>query len=394
MNLPELKDSVKSIALKSGAIRVGVGSQDRLIDAPPSADMSYSLPGAQNCIIWAYPIPPGTLENYLSKKERMSYKKNLYFAYSTAWKSAVDVAQSIETNSHYKAVPVIPNVGYRGTGRRFKVRLRMGRTLLRLGLAKRLIIKIIARTFGAKAIPMFSLRYGAVAAGLGRLGWSGNLFIKDYGSAVYLAGVLTTAPIEPDPLVEDPLCNKCKTCVQACPTGLFSLDEAEPPVIIAGRQEIYAKRNAYARCYFGCGGLAGLGPGGKWSTWTPDHEFLKEVSEEQMTQPQYRERLLGKLFFAKDTPKAQREFNKKIIIEFMNGGILGNIGLRSLEDTHPTCGACQAVCVADPKQRKRLLSFLQTSGKLFVNDEGQEIVRKESEDGRPIDFIPPTEVKE
>ncbi len=263
MLLPELKDNVKGITLKSGAIRVGIGSRDRLANAPPSADMDYSLPAAQSCIIWAYPIPLATLENYLSKKERMSYKKNLHFAYSTAWKSAVDVARYIEQNSQYNALPVIPNVGYRGTGARFKFRLRIGRAFLRLGLAKRVIIKIIARTFGAKAVPMFSLRYGAVAAGLGRIGWSGNLFVKDHGSAVYLAGVLTTAPLEPDPLAEDPLCNKCKTCVQACPTGLFSLDEAESPITIAGRQEIYAKRNSYARCYFGCGGLAGLGPGGK-----------------------------------------------------------------------------------------------------------------------------------
>ncbi len=393
MELPELKERVKDIALTSGAIRVGIGTKDRLSAAPPSADMDYSLPGAQSCIIWAYPIPISTLESYLSKKERMSYKQNLYFAYSNAWLTAVHIAQYIEKNSNYKAKPVIPNVGYRGTGRRFKLRLRVGKALLRLGLGKRIIVKIIARTFGARAIPMFSLRYGAVAAGLGRIGWSGNIFVKDYGSAVYLAGVLTTAPLEPDTLAEDPLCNKCKTCVQACPTGLFSLDEAEPPVTIAGRQEIYAKRNSYARCYFGCGGLAGLGPGGKWSTWTPDLECLKEVPEEQMNDPRFRERLLHKLLVAKETPRVQREFNKKILIEYMNGGILGNIGLRSLEDTHPTCGACQAVCVADPKQRKRLLHQLQTSGSLFLNAQGNEVVRRVGEDGKISEFIPPLELQ-
>ncbi len=281
MELPELKERVKDIALKSGAIRAGVGSRERLATAPPSANMDYSLLGAQSCIILAYPIPPGTLENYLSKKERMSYKQNLYYAYSNAWLTAVHIAQYVEENSNYKAMPVIPNVGYRGTGGRFKFRLHIGRAFLQLGLAKRIIVKIIASTFGAKAIPMFSLRYGAFAAGLGRIGWSGNLFVKDYGSAVYLAGVLTTAPLEPDPFAEDPLCNKCKTCVQACPAGLFSLDEVEPPVTIAGRQEIYAKRNAYARYYFGCGGLVGLCPGGKWSSWTPDLECLKEVDEAQ-----------------------------------------------------------------------------------------------------------------
>lgn len=111
-----------------------------------------------------------------------------------------------------------------------------------------------------------------------------------------------------------------------------------------------------------------------------------------MTDPKYRERLLWKLFFAKETPQVQRDFNKKIIIEFMNGGILGNIGLRSLEDTHPTCGVCQAVCVADPKQRKILLHYLQTSGILVLDEQGREVVRKVGEDGKTTEHIPPLEI--
>src|SRR5271157_1605204 len=222
MDLLDLKDAAKQIALDSGAILVGVGSRDRLVDAPPSGDMNYSLPGAQSCIIWAYPIPAETLDHYLGKTERLSYRNNMHFAYSTGWKSAATVAQFIEKNTKYKAYPVMPNIDYRGTGFAFRQRLRVGRFFLRRGLATKLIAKIIARTFGEKVFPMFSLRYGAVAAGLGRLGWSGNLFVKDYGSAVYLAGALTTAPLEPDPLADENYCNKCKTCVQACPTGLFS----------------------------------------------------------------------------------------------------------------------------------------------------------------------------
>ena len=33
-------------------------------------------------------------------------------------------------------------------------------------------------------IPDFSHRYGAVAAGIGRLGWSGNMLTTDYGALV------------------------------------------------------------------------------------------------------------------------------------------------------------------------------------------------------------------
>ena len=384
-----MKEHLKQIAVDSGAVLFGVGSKERLKDAPPSGEMNYLLPGAESCIIWAYATPINTLENYLSKKERASYKNNMHFAYSTSWKSAVDIAAFIEKNSGFKAVPVPPNIGYRVGVLQFKTRLLVGRWLLRHGLAKKMVAKVIARTFGEKSIPGFSLRYGAVAAGIGRIGWSGNLISEEHGSAIYLAGALTTAPMEPDPLAENNHCNKCKCCVKACPTGFFSMDEEETPVTIAGRQEIYAKRNSFARCYCGCGGLSGLGPGGKWSTWTPDHECLKEISEESMTDARFREKLLYKLLFAKDTPESQRNFNKDILIAYMNGGILGNAGLRPLEDTHPTCGVCQAVCVADPGERKRLLGLLHTSGKMFVDEQGNEYI--ERPDGSI--YYPPAELE-
>ena len=55
MELDKIKEKVKQIASDSGAKLVGVGSRERLEDGPPSADMDYVLPGAQSCIILAYP---------------------------------------------------------------------------------------------------------------------------------------------------------------------------------------------------------------------------------------------------------------------------------------------------------------------------------------------------
>ncbi|MHA1276864.1 MAG: hypothetical protein ACTSRC_09735 [Candidatus Helarchaeota archaeon] len=51
MDLTELKSRVKQIALDGGAKLAGIGSADRLKDAPPSADMTYCLSGAQSCKI-------------------------------------------------------------------------------------------------------------------------------------------------------------------------------------------------------------------------------------------------------------------------------------------------------------------------------------------------------
>ncbi|MBD3216015.1 MAG: hypothetical protein GF311_25610, partial [Candidatus Lokiarchaeota archaeon] len=150
MDLTELKKEIKKIVLDEGAKLVGVGSKERLKDSPPSGDMEYSLPGAESCIIWAYPNPIEALENYFSKKERLSIKKFQYFAYTTAWKSAVKIKEFIEENTQFNAFAVIPNGKYRKKG----------------GYSN-----ILNED---KSYPDFSLRYGAVAAGLGHIGWSGN----------------------------------------------------------------------------------------------------------------------------------------------------------------------------------------------------------------------------
>ena len=117
MNLNELKEEIKKIALDSGAKLVGIGNRERLKDAPPSADMEYSLPDAKSCIIWAYPNPIEALENYFAKKERFSLKQFQHIAYSTAWKTAVKIKEFIEDKSNFKAFAVVPNGRYRKKGR-------------------------------------------------------------------------------------------------------------------------------------------------------------------------------------------------------------------------------------------------------------------------------------
>ncbi len=260
MDLKELKEKVKEIALNNGAKLVGVGNRERLKDSPPSGDMNYCLPGAQSCIVWVHPTSFETLKNYFSKKERMSLAKEMYYAYSTAWKIAAEIANFIEKTTDYKAHPVIPNGQYRLEDNLFKRKLffRLGRFALRLGLGKKIITRILAETFGRECIyPDFSLRYGAVAAGLGHLGWSGMLVTKEYGGALHLGGVLTTAPLEPDPVAAESNCNKCKLCTKVCNSGYFSRDEEDEPINIAGQKEIHAKRNMFGRCGIGCLGVNG-----------------------------------------------------------------------------------------------------------------------------------------
>jgi epoxyqueuosine reductase QueG len=60
-------------------------------------------------------------------------------------------------------------------------------------------------------------RRAAVRAGLGGYGVNGLLVTKDFGAAVRLGGLLTTATLTPDaPLAESP-CDECGACLAACP---------------------------------------------------------------------------------------------------------------------------------------------------------------------------------
>ncbi|MDD1779057.1 MAG: hypothetical protein LUQ65_12900 [Candidatus Helarchaeota archaeon] len=236
------------------------------------------------------------------------------------------------------------------------------------------------------------MRYGAVAAGLGHLGWSGMLVTKEYGGALHLGGVLTTAPLEPDPLPEESNCNKCKFCVKVCNSGYFSKDEEDEPIIIAGRKEIHAKRKMFGRCGIGCLGWTGLGADGSWSTWGVLPFSVANISEDEMKSQEYRETLIKKILYAKDTPKAHRKINKRILDELLANGIRDNVGLRPLKETNPRCNYCSGICVADFNQRKELFDLLMRAGKFDADEKGKEFIRKIDESGKEIRYFPPTTI--
>ncbi|MGO9316069.1 MAG: hypothetical protein ACLQDI_25445 [Syntrophobacteraceae bacterium] len=90
-----------------------------------------------------------------------------------------------------------------------------------------------------------SNRYSAVCAGLGEFGWSGFVLTMEDGPRVRWVTVITEAEIEPDPLYQNSkLCDrsKCSICVDACPTGALSMDEAVH-VQIGGHRMSYSLRN-------------------------------------------------------------------------------------------------------------------------------------------------------
>lgn len=65
-------------------------------------------------------------------------------------------------------------------------------------------------------------RRAGVRAGLGSYGESGALVTKEYGQAIRLAGVATTAELTPGTPLKEDVCDHCMRCVEACPVNALS----------------------------------------------------------------------------------------------------------------------------------------------------------------------------
>jgi epoxyqueuosine reductase len=64
-----------------------------------------------------------------------------------------------------------------------------------------------------------SLKHAAVSCGLGQIGRNNLLLTPEFGPHQRLCGIITEAPLEPDPRRELDLCDDCGKCEQACPSG-------------------------------------------------------------------------------------------------------------------------------------------------------------------------------
>jgi ferredoxin len=238
-----LENRLKAIATENGAALVGIASRQRLSDAPPSGDPEYLLSTAQSIISFAVPYDAEALESFFSKRDWRSF--NVDKKEKTRRLYAIgDRLVNLLKGEGFEAVGVDINNNYRPEKG--------------------------AKDFSGLVamIPDFSHRYGAVAAGIGRLGWSGNVITPQYGSAVILATVLTSAELYSDPLLEENPCDGCKMCVASCPVEMIHKKEGVE-VQIAGITEEIAKKRTNNCCWIGCDGYHSLSPNRKWSNWSP-----------------------------------------------------------------------------------------------------------------------------
>ena len=65
-------------------------------------------------------------------------------------------------------------------------------------------------------------RRAGVRSGLGSYGENGLLVTKEFGAAIRISGLVTTADLEADPPLEEDVCDHCMRCVEGCPADALS----------------------------------------------------------------------------------------------------------------------------------------------------------------------------
>ena len=243
--MDSMETRIKSLALSFGADLVGITSRDLLSDGPPSADPRYLLPSANSVISFAVSLDKDLVQDFISKKSWRPHCDNRKVIAQTLYRIGDKLAEQLRSEG-YEAVNVDLNNNYRPEEGAADV------------------------TEMTEFHPEFSHRYAALAAGVGRLGWSGNLLTKKHGALVELGSVLTSVSLTPDNQIpdEDHPCDRCKMCSLVCPVEMIQ-SKASTQVTVAGITETISRKRPNTCCWIGCTGYEGLATSLTWSNWSP-----------------------------------------------------------------------------------------------------------------------------
>jgi ferredoxin len=250
--------TIKSLAVSLGADIVGVTTREIMADGPPSANPRYLLPTANSVVSFAKSLDKNIVRDFIRKKKWRPHCRNRKSVVQTLYTIGDAIAEQLRSEG-FEAVNVDINNNYR-TEENAKDVSEM-----------------------TEFHPEFSHRYAALAAGIGRLGWSGNVLTREYGALVELGSVLTSARLPADAPIpdEDHPCDRCKMCSMVCPVEMIRPQESAE-VTIAGITEKISSKRPNTCCWIGCSGYEGLSVDGTWSNWSPyrlGHPLPKDKQE-------------------------------------------------------------------------------------------------------------------
>jgi epoxyqueuosine reductase len=319
------------LAKGAGAAAVGIATLETLQGGPPSADLSYVLPGAKSAIVFALPLDQGVIEPFLSKQDMAGMNINNHRVNTMAGGIALELSEYLNMKG-YESVALHANGVYR---------------------------KDVPGGPYAE-LPPLSHRYLAVRSGVAHFGLSGNVIMDTYGASIILSAAVTSAELIPtDPLPpEANYCNQCRLCMGSCASGLMSKEE-KTEITLGGISFTYSRRLAYSRCEYVCGGFTGLHPSGKWSTWSPARFPIPENDED------FPPAMIKTVLAYKNRPR--QDFGANIYHPLTPGNRL-----------EFTCGHCQFICHPDKDTRKKRYRMILNSGVVIQEQDRLRAVSPEA----------------
>lgn len=335
-----LNQFIEEFLLERGAIKVRFANHESLAGGPPSTDLTYQIEGARSAVSFALPLDRDKIRRYLAKEEYHEEQITVSILSSDLSKQCAQML----TKEGYASARVHGNNKYRTDVPDWQLKMH----------------------------PDISHRYVAVASGLGSFGWSGNVGIKGYGTAIILGTVVTTADLTPtDPIpVEESFCEKCKICVGACVGGMFSKNESDS-VTLGGKTYTFSRRIDLNRCNLVCGGFTGLHKSGKWSTWSAGRFGVPEKPEETLN-------LLERSFV-----QSMKRPAMPLSGGFTPKNLGGNVNIRL------TCGICNYICFGNREETQENYRLLTSSGCVIQREDGEKVVLPPDEAAEAFEKMPP-----
>lgn len=327
--MSKLEDEINDVAKAAGASGVGIASVDRLMDAPPSADPKDVLPSTRSVISVALPLDGPIQRDFLSKRDRLSHcfeRKRL----AQRIYELCDRLVTLLRDRGFEAVVVDVNNVYRPEHGANDI------------------------TEMTEFLPDFSHRYAALAAGVGRLGWSGNLLTPDHGAMVELGTVVTSAELEQSPQLERSPCDQCTVCAAVCPVGMIS-KKRSTAVNVAGLTEKIALKRPNSCCWIGCTGYQGLAGHGRWSNWSP-YRLPKPLPRDKSK--------IDALCISLQKSDPQMALESNSFTDYRRASFDEGWFFNTV------CGHCRGVCWKDRQDRKENMKLVVSSGVVAMTSAG------------------------
>lgn len=270
---------VKEYAKKCGADIVGIASMDRFEGAPKQMDPRYIFPDAKTMIVMGFRIFRGCLRGIEEGTFFSAYSGMGYAGINVVYQPVVlwNFCKMLEDEG-YEAVPIPNSFPWNGA-------VTSGQNPEETGKLKKDWSRPVSPEKPAPDV-FIQLRIAAVAAGLGEIGYSKMFLSPEFGPRQRLAGVITDAPLKPDPLFEGKICDRCMMCVKDCSVQAIPRDKTVK-ITVAGKELEWADID-FKKCSVGfCGGSKEHNP----FMVTPEDEkgFTQEVgkAQEYKLGPQY-----------------------------------------------------------------------------------------------------------